>query len=113
MLTNLMVLPLAWVIVLMGFATLLLGFSPHVGVWIAKGTGGMVWLLNHAVGWVESLSGSTTVLRISVPMVVLLYVAIACGYWGVKRSLWWLLPTALSLGAFCGLAFLGMNGVTY
>ena len=113
MLTNLMVLPLAWVIVLMGFATLLLGLIPHVGVWMAKGTGGMVWLLNHAVGWVESLSGSTTVLRISVPMVVLLYVAIACGYWGVKRSLWWLLPTALSLGAFCGLAFLGMNGVTY
>ena len=107
MLTNLIVLPLAWLIVLAGFATLLLGFIPYVGVWMAKGTSGLVWLLNHAVGWVESLPGATTALRISVPMAALLYVAIACGYWGVKRSLLWMIPTALSLAAFCGMAFWG------
>ncbi|MGN0236043.1 MAG: ComEC/Rec2 family competence protein [Paludibacteraceae bacterium] len=107
MLTNMVVLPLAWLIVLAGFATLLCGWIPCLGVWMAQGTKALVWVLNHTVGWVESLPGSVTLLTISMPMVVLLYVAIACGYWGLKRSLWWMIPVAVSLSAFCGMALWG------
>ena len=78
--TNLLVLPLAGVIVVMGFGSLLLGGIPVAGYWIAQGTKGVVWLLNHAVQWIESLPASFTEKSISLLAVIGLYAGIAAGY---------------------------------
>ena len=76
LLTNLLVLPLAGVIVVMGFSSLLLGGIPVVGQWIAQGTRGVVWLLNRAVQWIESLPYAFTEKSISLTAAVGLYIGI-------------------------------------
>ena len=58
LLTNLIVLPLATLLVPCGLVSLLLGGS-WIGVWFTKITFGLSWLMNHSVGWIESLPGST------------------------------------------------------
>ena len=75
--TNLLVLPLAGVIVVMGFGSLLLGGIPVAGYWLAQATKGVVWLLNHAVQWIESLPGAYTGKSISLLAVIGLYAGIA------------------------------------
>ena len=101
MLTNMLVLPLTGLIVVLAFAALCFGGIPVVGTLLASGAKGLAWLLNHTAGWVESLPGATTDMRISAGMAVLLYGAMACGYAGLNRSLWWLVGTAGCLAAFC------------
>lgn len=101
LLTNLLVIPLAWLIVVSAFAVLTIGGIPYAGtaaVWICSQ---LTQLLNTSVGWIEQLPGSVSEIRISLPMAILLYTAIAGGYWSLKRSLWWLLPTAGCLILFC------------
>ena len=78
--TNLLVLPLAGVIVVLGFGSLALGWIPVVGHWIAQGTSGVVWLLNHAVQGIESLPGAFTEKSISITAVAGLYAGIAASY---------------------------------
>ena len=77
--TNLLVLPLSWVIVVMGFVSLLFGGIPVAGCWITQGTKGVVWLLNHAVQWIESLPAAVTEKSISLTAVAGLYAWIAAG----------------------------------
>ncbi len=101
LLTNLLVIPLAWLVVVGAVVLLVTGHIPMVGYVVARAVTGLTWLLNHSVGWVESLPGSVSVLRISVPMVWLLYGAILTGYGAVRHSLWWLFATAGCLIGFC------------
>ena len=101
LLTNLLVIPLAWLVVVGAVVLLITGHIPMVGVGVARVVSGLTWLLNHSVGWVESLPGSVSVLRISMPMVWLLYGAILTGYGAVRHSLWWLFATAGCLIGFC------------
>lgn len=101
LLTNLLVIPLAWLIVVSAFAVLTIGGIPYAGtaaVWICSQ---LTQLLNTSVEWIEHLPGAVSEIRISLPMAILLYTAIAGGYWSLKRSLWWLLPTAGCLILFC------------
>ena len=58
LLTNLIVLPIATFLVPCGLVSLLLGGS-CLGVWFTKLTFSLSWLMNHSVGWIESLPGST------------------------------------------------------
>ena len=58
LLTNLIVLPIATFLVPCGLVSLLLGGS-LLGVWFTKLTFSLSWLMNHSVGWIESLPGST------------------------------------------------------
>ena len=87
LLTNLLVIPIAWLLVVAAFVVLAVC--------------GLPWLLNTSVEWIEHLPGAVSEIRISLPMAILLYTAIAGGYWSLKRSLWWLLPTAGCLILFC------------
>lgn len=101
LLTNLLVIPIAWLLVVAAFVVLAVGGLPWIGssaAWMCKG---LAWLLNTSVEWIEHLPGAVSEIRISLPMAILLYTAIAGGYWSLKRSLWWLLPTAGCLILFC------------
>ena len=73
LLTNLIVLPLASVLVPCGLATIALGGS-WLGVLVGKVTWALSWAMNHSVGRIESLPGSTIPAHASGGMVLLYYV---------------------------------------
>ena len=72
LLTNLIVLPLAAVLVPCGLVTIVLGGS-WMGTFMGKITYGLAWAMNHSTGWVESLPGSTVSVHIGIGMVVVYY----------------------------------------
>lgn len=72
LLTNLIVLPIAILLVPCGLVSLLLG-SSVVGIGFTKLTYTLAWLMNHSVGWIESLPGSTWPVSISLTMVFIYY----------------------------------------
>ena len=73
LLANLFVLPIASVLVPCGLVSLALG-GTLVGMWFSKLTWALAWLMNHSVGWIESLPGSTISASIGIPMILLYYV---------------------------------------
>jgi len=72
LLTNLIVLPLAFFLVPAGLISLTLG-GTAIGLWFCKITNGLAWTMNHSVEWIESLPGSTTHVQIGMGMVVIYY----------------------------------------
>lgn len=72
LLTNLIVLPLATLLVPCGLAATALGGSCP-GVIVAKATHCLAWTMNHAVAWIESLPASTVQVSIGWEMVVIYY----------------------------------------
>lgn len=72
LLTNLIVLPIASLLVPCGLISLCLGGS-LCGIWFTKITWSLSWLMNHSVAWIESLPGSTWPVSIGVPMVFIYY----------------------------------------
>ena len=58
LLTNLIVLPLAALLVPCGLVTIALGGS-GIGLLFGHVTNGLAWLMNHSVEWIEHLPGST------------------------------------------------------
>lgn len=72
LLTNLIVLPIATVLVPCGLATIILGGS-WLGTMMGKITYGLAWALNHSTGWIESLPGSTVSVHIGLGMVVVYF----------------------------------------
>ena len=78
LLTNLIVLPLATLLVPCGLLTIALG-GTGLGLIIGKVTYGLAWAMNHAVEWIEHLPGSTTQITIDGGMVAVYY-AICIGF---------------------------------
>ena len=72
LLTNLIVLPLAALLVPCGLLTIVLGGS-WLGLIAGKMTSGLAWLMNHSTGWIEGFSGSTIPVHIGLEMVVVYY----------------------------------------
>lgn len=72
LLTNLIVLPLATLLVPCGLISIALGGS-WCGLLFSNITEVLAWLMNHSVGWIEHLPGSTTHVSIGLPMVGIYY----------------------------------------
>lgn len=85
LLTNLIVLPLATILVPLGLVTMALG-GCWIGMVAGKVTSAVAWLLNHAVGWIESLPGSTVSAQIDGWMVAAYYALILLFYWTVVKK---------------------------
>lgn len=100
LLTNLIVLPIATFLVPCGLASVALG-GTLAGKAISYATYGLAWAMNHSVGWIESLPGNSTAVQISLPMVFLLYAAIAMGWLTIHKSLWWLTGVTTAMTIFC------------
>jgi len=60
LLTNLIVLPLAWCMMVGGLFTLTIGWITPIGYALAWVLNGFTWLMNETVEWVESLPYATT-----------------------------------------------------
>lgn len=73
LLTNLIVLPIATLLVPCGLVSIALG-GCGFGVLFSKVTWSLAWAMNHSVEWLESLPGSTTKVTIGIGMVIIYYV---------------------------------------
>ncbi|MCR5050810.1 MAG: ComEC family competence protein [Paludibacteraceae bacterium] len=100
LLTNILVLPLASLLVPCGLVTIALG-GTSAGRLIGEITYWLAHLMSKAVGWVESLPGSVTNVRCSISMVILLYISIIMAWLAMHKSLWWLCGVVASLFMFC------------
>lgn len=85
LLTNLIVLPLATLLVPFGMATIALGGS-WAGQLVGKVTESLAWLMNHSVGWIEHLPGSTVPAHTNGYMIAAYYVALLLFYFFVVRK---------------------------
>lgn len=98
-LTNLIVVPMAGILLSLGFSTLAMSWCA-VGEWLGWATKLCTWLLNQAVQWIESLPYSTTHMHLSEWGVIGLYGAIICGLLmmrGGKVHWWWMIGVIISL----------------
>lgn len=76
LLTNLIVLPIATILVPCGLVSIGLGGST-IGVLFSKLTYSLAWLMNHATGWIEHLPGSSFPAHASEGMVVVYYILLS------------------------------------
>ena len=98
-LTNLIVVPMAGILLSLGFSTLAMSWCA-VGEWLGLATKWCTWLLNQAVQWIESLPYSTTHMHLSEWGVIGLYGAIICGLLmmrGGKVHWWWIIGVIICL----------------
>ena len=99
-LTNLVVIPMAGVLLVLGFGTLAMSWCV-IGEWLGVATKWCTWLLREVVELIEGLPFSTTQISLESGSVFCLYGAIVCGLMmmrGSKIHWWWLIGVALSLG---------------
>ena len=98
-LTNLIVVPMAGILLSLGSSTLAMSWCA-VGEWLGLATKWCTWLLNQAVQWIESLPYSTTHMHLSEWGVIGLYGAIICGLLmmrGGKVHWWWIIGVIICL----------------
>ena len=98
-LTNLIVVPMAGILLSLGVSTLAMSWCA-VGEWLGWATKWCTWLLNQAVQWIESLPYSTTHMHLSEWGVIGLYGAIICGLLmmrGGKVHWWWIIGVIICL----------------
>lgn len=101
LLANVVILPSAFVLVVMGLSTLVLAHTV-VGTWIALALQAMsTWVCSY-VQWIEHLPYATLQLSATPWMVVCLVVCIGCCYLRLKRQkLVWLVPSMAAIALFC------------
>lgn len=103
LLTNLLVLPLTFIIISLALVTIVLGaLWPTVGMIAANGLKWCVWGLNHYVGWIESLPHATITINTSLPLCLSIVAAILFAYLALQPKRWsllWLIPELAALGA--------------
>lgn len=101
LLTNLVVLPAAYVLVILGVLVLVLAHTT-VGVWLAIALKFMSGWVCGYVSWIEHLPHATLHMTITPWMVVSLTIAIICCYVSMqRRRLVWLVPTAVMVAMIC------------
>ena len=99
-LTNLVVIPMAGVLLVLGFGTLAMSWCV-IGEWLGVVTKWCTWLLRDVVERIEGLPFSSTQISLESGSVFCLYGAIVCGLMmmrGSKIDWWWLIGVVLSLG---------------
>ena len=85
LLTNLIVLPIVTLLVPCGLVSLVLG-GTTVGLWWTKITFALSWLMNHSVGWIEALPGSSLPAAVNGWMVAVYYVLLLLLYAVVRQG---------------------------
>lgn len=107
-LTNLIVIPLAYIVLLLGLSTLAFSWC-IVGEWLGIAAKWCTWLMRQAVERIEALPYSTTQMEISGISAVCMYLGLVCGIMmmrGDKVKWWWLLGV---IGAMVACLKLSIN----
>lgn len=95
-LTNLVVIPVAFVLLLLGIGSLAMSWC-FVGEWLADAAQWCTYGLRLFVEWIEGLPYSTTHIEINAPAMGLCYGAMACAVammQGERVRWWWLVGVA-------------------
>lgn len=98
-LTNVLVIPMAFVLLLLGFITLAMSWC-MLGEWLAIVTRWCTWLLRASVERVESLPGSTTKISLSEWGLIGMYGVIVCGIMMLRKekvNWWWFIGAVICL----------------
>jgi len=85
LLTNLIVLPLASLLVPLGLLTMAMGGS-SAGIVIGHATEAVAWCMNRSVGWIESLPGSTVSAQVNGPMIAVYYALLLLFYMFIPKK---------------------------
>lgn len=99
-LTNLIVIPLAFVVLLLGLGTLVFSWCV-LGEWLGSITEWCTRVMYQLVEWIEALPYSTTKMEISWTSMMCMYVALVCGILmmrGESVRWWWLVGVVGALG---------------
>jgi competence protein ComEC len=105
LLTNLVVLPAAYVLVISGLLVLALAHTP-VGAWLAFALQHIDGWVCTFVAWIEHLPYSTLHISATPWMLACLVMAIGCCYLRIQRQrLSWYAPAAAAIALFCVLHF--------
>ena len=99
-LTNLIVIPLAFVVLLLGLGTLAFSWCV-LGEWLGSITEWCTRVMYQLVEWIEALPYSTTKMEISWTSMMCMYVALVCGILmmrGESVRWWWLIGVVGALG---------------
>ena len=100
-LTNLIVVPMAFVVLLLGLGTLAFSWCV-VGEWLGIAAKWSTWVMRQAVEWIEALPYSTTRMEISEISAGCMYVALVCGILmmrGERVRWWWIIGVVGALSA--------------
>lgn len=101
LLTNLVVLPAAYIVVILGALTLLLAHTA-LGAWLAMVLQHLSGWLCDFVGWIEHLPHATLQLSVTPWMVVSLIAAIAFCYLRIRQQrLVWFAPAVAAVALLC------------
>lgn len=101
LLANLVILPAAYILVIVGAITLLLAHTV-VGAWLAMVLQQLSGWLCDFVQWIEHLPHATLQLSVTPWMVVCLVVAIACCYLRIRQQrLVWFAPAVAAIALLC------------
>lgn len=101
LLTNLVVLPAAYVLVISGLLVLALAHTP-VGAWLAFALQHIGSWVCTFVAWIEHLPYSTLHISATPSMLACLVIAIGCCYLRIQRQrLSWYAPAAAAIALFC------------
>lgn len=101
LLTNLVVLPAAFVLVVLGIATLVLAHT-LVGTWLAAALQLLSTWLCRYVEWIEHLPGATLQLTVTPWMVMCLVLCLLCSYLFIRqRRLVWAIVCVMVMAGFC------------
>ena len=99
-LTNLIVIPMAFVILLLGLGTLVFSWCV-LGEWLGSITEWCTRVMYQLVEWIEALPYSTTKMEISWMSMMCMYGALVCGIMmmrGDRVRWWWLIGVVGALG---------------
>lgn len=101
LLTNMIVIPVATILLWLVVAFFALGWIKIIGALLASLLDIFATFMNTSVHWIEQLPGCVSHLSINATMVFIYYVAVVFAYLAFKRSYWWFLAVTLSTGLFC------------
>ena len=100
-LTNLIVIPLAFVVLLLGLVSLAFSWC-MLGEWLGIAAKWSTWIMRQSVEWIEALPYSTTRMDISEMNAGCMYMALVCGILmmrGERVRWWWLIGVVGALSA--------------
>ena len=106
LLTNILVVPMAFLIMSGAILFFTVGWIPIIGKGIAIVLDGLAWFLNHYVSWIQSLPYAAIEFPITKMMCWVMISGIVCGAMALRDSRWallWLIP---AIGCCVGLVVL-------
>ena len=109
LLTNIIILPLAALVLWGAIGIWTIGWWTPIGLALAWLTDKLVWAMNTWTSWVENLPGAFLQTHVSLSASIMLAACFLCGAISLYNSkLWWMLPSVICIILFGFLHYAGI-----